>query len=134
MLGIVSRFDRSNQENLALERLAAALYLFLSRSTVDLNDPKFLEAFPATYQVTLARVKLGNLTYCLTRFPSEGRKDLTALQRRIALFVTEGLSNKEIARLLKIKPSTVASHLGRIFRKLDINSRVALARYSALFS
>ncbi|MFE7428848.1 response regulator transcription factor, partial [Streptomyces sp. NPDC057545] len=38
-----------------------------------------------------------------------------------------GLSNKEIGRQLQLSPRTVAAHLYKIFPKLGITSRAALA-------
>ena len=50
---------------------------------------------------------------------------LSARERGILLLVTQGLSNKEIARRLCIGPETVKSHLKRIFFKLAVRSRAA---------
>jgi len=56
--------------------------------------------------------------------------DLMALmserEREIALLVTAGLSNKEIAQHLTISHWTVSTHLRRIFAKFDISRRVEL--------
>jgi two-component system nitrate/nitrite response regulator NarL len=41
--------------------------------------------------------------------------------------VAEGLANKEIARRLHVSEGTVKLHLHRIYQKLGIKSRFALA-------
>ena len=52
-----------------------------------------------------------------------GVDELTASERRVAQMAAEGLSNKEIAQVLFVTAKTVEQHLGRAYRKLDINSR-----------
>jgi DNA-binding CsgD family transcriptional regulator len=56
---------------------------------------------------------------------------LTAAERRVADLVSEGLTNREAASLLVVSPHTVDYHLRQIFRKLQIQSRVELARLIA---
>jgi DNA-binding CsgD family transcriptional regulator len=53
---------------------------------------------------------------------------LSAQELQIARLAAEGLSNPEIGERLYLSPRTVASHLYRIFPKLDITSRAQLAR------
>ncbi|WP_424860487.1 response regulator transcription factor [Streptomyces sp. MMS24-I29] len=52
---------------------------------------------------------------------------LTGQELRIARLTATGLSNKEIGRQLQLSPRTVAAHLYKIFPKLGITSRAALA-------
>ncbi len=52
--------------------------------------------------------------------------DLTAREREIALAVGDGKSNREIAQQLEITEPTVKTHLGNIFRKLDLKDRIGL--------
>ncbi|MFF2147375.1 BREX system ATP-binding domain-containing protein [Kitasatospora sp. NPDC058190] len=53
---------------------------------------------------------------------------LTGQELRIARLAATGLSNKEIGRLLQLSPRTVGAHLYKVFPKLGITSRAALAR------
>jgi len=53
---------------------------------------------------------------------------LTPTERRVAELVAEGLSNREVAAALFVTVSSVERHLTRIYQKLGIASRVALAR------
>jgi DNA-binding CsgD family transcriptional regulator len=52
---------------------------------------------------------------------------LTSREREIVIAVAHGLSFKQAARKIGVAPSTVANHLYRIYRKLGVNSRTALA-------
>ncbi|MFJ2190005.1 ATP-binding protein [Kitasatospora sp. NPDC087861] len=53
--------------------------------------------------------------------------ELTGQELRIARLAATGLSNKEIGQALRLSPRTVAAHLYKIFPKLGITSRAALA-------
>ncbi len=50
---------------------------------------------------------------------------LTKREKDVMGLVTQGLSNKEIARTLKIAPKTVSAHLENIYRKLMATGRTA---------
>ena len=52
---------------------------------------------------------------------------LTDREREIMRLVSEGLSNKEIARRLNISQGTIKVHLHHIYQKLEINNRTVLA-------
>ncbi|MFI8521911.1 response regulator transcription factor [Streptomyces sp. NPDC085481] len=52
---------------------------------------------------------------------------LTDTEYAVAELVSQGLTNGRVARQLFISPHTVAFHLKKIFRKLDVSSRVELA-------
>ncbi len=56
-----------------------------------------------------------------------GRDALTPSEQRIAEHAARGESNRDIAQALFITPKTVENHLGRIYKKLAINSRDQLA-------
>ncbi|MGW0549603.1 helix-turn-helix transcriptional regulator [Streptomyces altiplanensis] len=54
--------------------------------------------------------------------------ELTAAETRVVRLVARGLTNQQVAEHLSLSPHTVSSHLRRVFTKLDITSRVELAR------
>jgi DNA-binding NarL/FixJ family response regulator len=54
-------------------------------------------------------------------------KLLTKREREVALQTTRGLSNKEIARTLKITERTVKAHLSHAFERLGVKDRLQLA-------
>ena len=55
---------------------------------------------------------------------------LSAREREIFQLVTEGRSNKEIADLLFVSPSTIETHRAHIMEKLDVHSAVELVLYA----
>lgn len=61
-------------------------------------------------------------------------ESLTRREHEIALLIGEGLSNKEIAKDLKIGPSTVKNHVHSILEKLRVRRRSAIAHQLGAFS
>jgi DNA-binding CsgD family transcriptional regulator/predicted negative regulator of RcsB-dependent stress response len=53
---------------------------------------------------------------------------LTPSERRVAELAASGMSNRDIAATLFISIKTVEANLGRVYRKLGVRGRVALAR------
>jgi DNA-binding NarL/FixJ family response regulator len=53
--------------------------------------------------------------------------ELTAQEVRVALAVSRGATNREVATELFLSPKTIEFHLGRVYRKLGIRSRTELA-------
>jgi DNA-binding CsgD family transcriptional regulator len=60
-----------------------------------------------------------------------GWSSLTDAELSLVELVASGLTNREAAAMLYLSPHTVDSHLRHIFRKLNITSRVELARLFA---
>lgn len=58
---------------------------------------------------------------------------LTQREFEIVKLVAQGWANKQIARLLKISPWTVSTHLRRIFLKLGVDTRAAMVYHCADF-
>jgi len=56
-------------------------------------------------------------------------EELTAAEDRVALAVSRGLSNKEIAAELEISVRTVENHISHILDKKGFSNRVEIARY-----
>ncbi len=63
--------------------------------------------------------------------PASGWASLTPAERDVVRLVGEGLANKDIATRLFVSPRTVQSHLTHIYTKLEVTSRVQLAREAA---
>lgn len=62
--------------------------------------------------------------------PGEPFQPLSAREMEVLSYVTGGLSNKEIARLLGISHQTVKNHVTAILRKLGVEDRTQAAIYA----
>ena len=74
--------------------------------------------------------RLGRRVHRRSR-PAEGATGLASLTGReleIAALVVDRRTNQEIADHLFLSTKTVESHLRNMFRKLDVSSRIELAR------
>jgi DNA-binding CsgD family transcriptional regulator len=110
-LGVVRR--QAQQKKAAREALEQALAIF--------------EELGARLWAEKARAELRRISG--RRAPTE---ELTETERRVAELAAAGRSNKEIAVELFMGVSTVEAHLSRVYRKLGIRSRAALASHLAM--
>jgi DNA-binding NarL/FixJ family response regulator len=65
---------------------------------------------------------------CLLHDSAVGSR-LTTAEQAVAEHLCEGRTLAQIARLRGVSANTVKSQVRQIFRKLDVDSRVALVRY-----
>lgn len=108
---IHGRLLRRRKEKLAARQsLLAALEIF-----AELGAPQW---------IAKASDELGRLGL---RRGSVG--ELTPTEERIAKLVAGGLSNREVAASIFVSPKTVEATLSRVYRKLGIQSRHALATF-----
>jgi DNA-binding CsgD family transcriptional regulator len=64
--------------------------------------------------------------------PRNGWSGLTESELHVARLVAQGLTNRETAERLFLSQHTVSNHLRHAFAKLDVTSRVELARLAAI--
>ncbi len=62
--------------------------------------------------------------------PGEPFQPLSTREMEVLTYVTKGMSNKEIAVLLKISQQTVKNHVTSILRKLGVDDRTQAAIYA----
>jgi DNA-binding CsgD family transcriptional regulator len=60
--------------------------------------------------------------------PATGWEAMTKSELAVAQLVANGLTNREVAERLFVSPHTVNTHLRQVFAKLEVKSRVDLAR------
>ena len=72
------------------------------------------------------RLSMDGVDYALARSVLQSHQQSVGLSPReqaIIRLIIKGHSNKTIARIIDISPWTVATHLRRVFAKLEVNSR-----------
>lgn len=92
------------------------------------NALETFERFGARLWARQTRAELRAIGTSERAFDPASANELTAQQQQIARLVAEGATNREVAAHMFISPRTVEHHLRGIFRKLNIRSRVDLAR------
>ncbi|WP_236567679.1 MULTISPECIES: LuxR family transcriptional regulator [unclassified Nocardiopsis] len=92
------------------------------------NALESFERFGARLWVRQTRAELRAIGTAERGPDPASTSELTAQQQQIARLVAEGATNREVAAHMFISPRTVEHHLRGIFRKLNIRSRVDLAR------
>ncbi|HYG71147.1 MAG TPA: LuxR C-terminal-related transcriptional regulator, partial [Actinomycetota bacterium] len=63
--------------------------------------------------------------------PDEVSTRLTERERQVLTVAAEGLTAREIATRLGVQERTVTTHLGKIYGKLGVGTRVAALRVAA---
>jgi DNA-binding CsgD family transcriptional regulator len=74
----------------------------------------------------LFRLRVDGVEYALVRYlppPTAPAVGLSPREEAIVRLIIRGHSNKAIAHIIDISPWTVATHLRRVFAKLEVSSR-----------
>jgi DNA-binding CsgD family transcriptional regulator len=74
-----------------------------------------------------ARTELAATGETASRRDPYAAERLTPQELQVALVVARGATNKEAGAALFLSPKTIETHLGRVYRKLNIRSRTELA-------
>lgn len=114
LLALGERRRRSRRRADAREPLRAALELF--------------ERLGAGPWSTLTRDELRASGTQPRRTAQQSRDELSAHELRIAMLVSEGMTNREVAAALFLSPKTIEHHLSQIYRKTGVRSRTQLSR------
>jgi DNA-binding CsgD family transcriptional regulator len=86
-----------------------------------LGEKNYHSAWLAGQAITLDQ--LGTELLALLEAPAPSKNPLSSREQEVLNLVAKGLSNKQIAKVLEIAPSTVNFHLTSLFNKLGVKSR-----------
>jgi DNA-binding NarL/FixJ family response regulator len=119
----------SEDPDLAVEafRLGASGYLLKNSAACELIQA-IDEALQDRSYVTPLAAK-GLMRACLHPKSDEKKDTISPRKREVLQLLTEGHTMKEIARILKITPRTVAFHKYQLMKELGITSSAELVRY-----
>ena len=143
LLAAAERYDDASRPLLRAKALEAAAGQFLETGDRDQARAAFTRALEVYTSLgaaaDVARLQAAFRAHGIRRGPRarhrqarSGWDSLTATEVKIAAFVEEGLSNPEIAARLLLSRRTVATHVSHILKKLDVHSRIDIAREAAL--
>ena len=113
-------------------RAGAAGYLLKDSADVDLLQAvDAVSAGKSFFSPAIARVIADDYVRQLAdRGVSDRFELLSEREREIFQLIAEGKTNKEIAALLFVSPSTVDTHRSRIMEKLDVHSAAEIVLYA----
>lgn len=113
-------------EDLFVQKLNRGIHGCLSRKATSKDLIKAIykvnsgELWPGRKTIS----KLANVVY---NSPMIKAKKLSRREEEIAMLISQGLSNKEIAQKLCISEKTVKYHITSIFKKMEVKSRLKIA-------
>jgi DNA-binding CsgD family transcriptional regulator len=118
---------------LARTQLAYGERLRRAKARADAREPlraalATFERLGATAWAERAVSELRATGHASGRRTESASSRLTPHELQVALLVTQGMTNREVAAALFLSPKTIEYHLGQIYRKLDVRGRSQLAR------
>jgi two-component system, NarL family, response regulator NreC len=123
-----------SDETYILQALQAGARAYLLKDSADTDLIRGVAAAAAGksfFSPVVARVMLDDYLRHLSQKGIVDRyQSLSEREREIFQLVAEGHSNKEIADLLSVSPSTVETHRTHILQKLDVHSTAELVLYA----
>jgi DNA-binding CsgD family transcriptional regulator len=126
-------FERARTELCFGERLRRA------RRRSDAREPlrralAAFEAIAATPWMDRTSAELRATGERARRRTPETADRLTPQELQVAQLIAQGATNREAAAALFVTPKTIETHLGHIYRKLGVRSRVELARQGPILA
>ena len=122
------------EEPYIIQALQAGARAYLLKDSADTDLIRGVAAAAAGksfFSPAVAKVMLDDYVRHLTEKGIVDRYDtLSEREREIFQLVAEGHSNKQIADMLSVSPSTVETHRGHILQKLDLHGTAELVLFA----
>lgn len=132
-LGVVI-LSMHSDETYILQALQAGARAYLLKDSADTDLIRGVSAAAAGksfFSPVVARVMLDDYLRHLSQKGIVDRYEaLSEREREVFQLIAEGHSNKEIADLLSVSPSTIDTHRTHILQKLDVHSTAELVLYA----
>ncbi len=127
---LVLTMHRSDEYFFEMLKAGASGYILKGAKTSELiNAVRVVQQGEVFLYPTMTQ-KLVNGYLKLSEWDKESGPSLSLREKEILSLLAEGYSNKEIADLLVISPSTVHSHRSNVMDKLGLNNRRELIQYA----
>jgi DNA-binding CsgD family transcriptional regulator len=115
VVGVTGSYERNRSMSPA-PKLATMILETEASGSKDREVPPFVKGLLSRWDVRSADDHSAQLS-------SPGCDRLTGRERDVLALISQGCSNKRVARTLAISPETVKSHVKRIFLKLAVGTR-----------
>lgn len=132
-LGIIM-LSMHSDESYLMRTLAAGAKGYLLKDTADVDLYRAVQVVAQGKPYFSPSISNTLLEDYMRRLQQRGLQDsydlLTDREKEILQLLAEGKSNKDVATLLNLSPSTVETHRTRIMQKLDLHSSAEIVLYA----
>jgi two-component system, NarL family, response regulator NreC len=132
-LGIIM-LSMHSDESYLMRTLAAGAKGYLLKDTADVDLYRAVQVVAQGKPFFSPAISNTLLEDYMRRLQQRGLQDtydlLTDREKEIFQLLAEGKSNKDVATLLNLSPSTVETHRTRIMQKLDLHSSAEIVLYA----
>lgn len=132
-IGIIM-LSMHSDESYLMRTLAAGAKGYLLKDTADVDLYRAVQVVAQGKPYFSPAIANTLLEDYMRRLQQRGLQDsydlLTDREKEILQLLAEGKSNKDVAALLNLSPSTVETHRTRIMQKLDLHSSAEIVLYA----
>src|SRR5579875_2280911 len=132
---IVALINDAQRNNLPeLFRMGARGVINMATADIDLISKCIVEVNQGHFWLSSKELDLVlqefSKSFSLQIFNRNGQKLLTHRELEVVRLIADGLTNRDVAKELKISPYTVRNYLSQIFDKVGVSTRTELVRFA----